>query len=203
MFKILLSWVFLNKKTFFSLTEVSVFSGCWTQACSLIACISCLYHIWGVSDTCVRGQKCTILDRKFLTLSLLPCPPKSLWGHSFVPSSFYLVWCRLVKSNPWVTGEVLIGTPDTECSLALAGDWGGVQSPGWKRAQVPAEGQADVALQMCCCHRAQCVSQSAAVHAPLGGQWPSLAALCRAWFGFLWVGSAPACRWKEGVKREL
>lgn len=105
--------MFLDKKTFFSLIGVSVFGGCWTQAWSLIADLSCLYHIWGVSDTYVNNQKYNVLDRKFLTLSLLPCPPKSLWS-LFCAFSFYRVWCRVVKSNPWVTtAEVSVGTPDT------------------------------------------------------------------------------------------
>lgn len=177
--------MFLDKKTFFSLIGVSVFGGCWTQAWSLIADLSCLYHIWGVSDTYVNNQKYNVLDRKFLTLSLLPCPPKSLWS-LFCAFSFYHVWCRVVKSNPWVTtAEVSVGTPDTARSCISRRLRRSRSAQAGNVLGFHAQGQSDVTLKVCYCHRAQCVTQNAAVHTALLSQWPSLAVLWWGWVGFL------------------
>lgn len=181
MFIKLLSWGFVDKKKFFSLTEVSVFGGCWIPACSLIAC---LYHIWGVSDRCVIGQKYSILNRKFLTLLLLPCPPGSLWS-LFCAFQFLACLVHTGKVQPMNNCWGVNGNPGhrmQSCIKETEEEW---RAPAGNVLGFHAEDQSDVTLKVWYCHRAQCVTWSAAVHAVLVSQWLSLAALWRGWVGFL------------------
>lgn len=104
------------------------------------------------------------------------------FGHSVVPSSFTVFG----EVKPMSNCRGVHRSPATECSPAYTGGWGGEgeESPGWKCSQVPRWSQSGVTLERCCCHRAQCVTQSSCCPQE---PWPSLAALWTGWVGFLWA----------------